>query len=71
MDAKINKVCYFCAQNIKDIDYKNDQLLRRFTSAQAKVMPRKRSFLCSKHQHRLANAIKRARYLALLPFTMR
>lgn len=71
MDTKINRVCYFCAQNIKDVDYKNAELLRRFISAQAKIMPRKRSFLCSKHQHKLANAIKRARYLALLSFTMR
>ena len=65
------KVCYFCAQNVKEIDYKDDQLLRNFTSAQAKIMPRKRSYLCAKHQRRLATAIKRARFMALLPFTSR
>ena len=65
------KVCYFCAQNIKEIDYKDDQLLRSFTSAQAKIMPRKRSYLCAKHQRLLADAIKRARFMALLPFTSR
>lgn len=72
MDNKIDKkVCYFCAQNLKEIDYKDDQLLRHFISAQAKIMPRKRSYLCAKHQRKLANAIKRARCMALLPFTSR
>jgi len=72
MDPKNQKnVCYFCAQNIKDIDYKNADILRRFISAQAKIMPRKRSHLCAKHQRRLAMAIKRARFMALLPFTAR
>lgn len=64
-------VCYFCAQNIKDIDYKDADILRHFISAQAKIMPRKRSHLCAKHQRRLAMAIKRARFMALLPFTAR
>jgi len=72
MDPKNKKnVCYFCAQNIKDIDYKNAELLRHFISAQAKIMPRKRSHFCSKHQRRLAMAIKRARFMALLPFSAR
>lgn len=71
MDIKKDKVCYFCAQNIKEIDYKDAELLRNFISAQAKIMPRKRSFLCAKHQRRLANAIKRARHMALLPLTSR
>jgi len=72
MDLKNQKkVCYFCAQNIKDIDYKNADLLSHFISAQAKIMPRKRSHFCAKHQRRLAIAIKRARFMALLPFTSR
>ncbi|MEK7135017.1 MAG: 30S ribosomal protein S18 [Patescibacteria group bacterium] len=72
MDPKNQKnVCYFCAQNLKDIDYKNTDILRHFISAQAKIMPRKRSHLCAKHQRRLAMAIKRARFMALLPFTAR
>jgi len=72
MDIKNQKnVCYFCAQNIKDIDYKSVEILRHFISAQAKIMPRKRSHLCSKHQRKLASAIKRARVMALLPFTAR
>ncbi len=72
MDPKNQKnVCYFCAQNIKDIDYKNADMLRHFISAQAKIMPRKRSHLCAKHQRHLAIAIKRARFMALLPFSAR
>lgn len=71
-EAKNQKrVCYFCAQNIKDIDYKNSELLRHFISAQAKTMPRKRSHLCSKHQRHLASAVKRARFMALLSYTAR
>jgi len=64
-------VCYFCAQNVKEVDYKNADTLRHFISAQAKIMPRKRSHLCAKHQRRLAMAIKRARFMALLPFSTR
>jgi len=72
MDTKNQKnVCYFCAQNIKDVDYKNADMLRHFISAQAKIMPRKRSHLCAKHQRRLAMAIKRSRFMALLPFSAR
>lgn len=71
MNIKKEKVCYFCAQNIQDIDYKDAELLRNFISAQAKIMPRKRSYLCAKHQRHLATAIKRARFMALLPFTSR
>ncbi len=70
-NIRSEKVCYFCAQNIKDIDYKNAELLRHFISAQAKIMPRKRSYLCAKHQRHLATAIKRARVMALLPFSAR
>jgi len=68
MNNKNEKVCYFCSQNIKDVDYKEADLLRHFISAQAKIMPRKRSHLCAKHQR---HAIKRARFMALLPFTYR
>jgi len=71
---KINlklKICYFCNQNIDSIDYKDTDLLRQFISAQAKIMPRKRSHLCAKHQRSLASAIKRARFMAFLPFMAR
>lgn len=66
-----DKVCYFCANNNKTVDYKNTDVLKHFISAQAKIMPRKRSHLCAKHQRHLAHAIKRARFMALLPITTR
>jgi len=62
------KFCYFCVNNTDYIDYKNATMLRRFTSSYSKIVPRKRSNVCSKHQRKLAQAIKRARIMALLPF---
>jgi len=66
-----NKNCYFCQNEIKEIDYKDIQTLQRFISSYAKIMPRKRSAVCAKHQRKLAQAIKRARFLAILPFSVR
>ncbi len=64
-----NKACYFCVRAIKEIDYKDVDLLRRFISPYtAKILPRKKTGVCAKHQRKLARAIKRARILALLPF---
>jgi small subunit ribosomal protein S18 len=62
------KSCYFCTNNIKDIDYQDVETLKRFLDAQAKIIAAKYSGVCAKHQRRLAKAIKRARILALLPF---
>jgi small subunit ribosomal protein S18 len=66
-----DKKCYFCANGYKDIDYKDAQSLRRFTSSYGKIVPRRRSAVCSKHQRKLAMAIKRARVMAILPFINR
>ena len=66
--AAEKKYCHFCVNNIDDIDYKNINLLRRFISSYSKIVARKRSGVCSFHQRKLANAIKRARIMALLPF---
>ena len=60
--------CYFCQQNIKEIDYKDVDTLKRFISSQMKIYPRRKTGLCAKHQRQLEKAIKRARYMALLPF---
>ena len=65
------KYCYFCVNGIKDIDYKDGQFLRRWTSSYAKIVPRRRSGVCAKHQRKLAQAIKRARYMAILPYVTR
>ncbi|MDP1538453.1 MAG: 30S ribosomal protein S18 [bacterium] len=61
--------CYFCQRNIKDIDFKETQILRRFISASGKIKPKKRTGVCSSHQRKLTRVIKRARYLALLSAT--
>jgi small subunit ribosomal protein S18 len=63
------KVCAFCAEKIVYIDYKNVNRLRRFISDRGKILPRRTTGTCAAHQRSLANAIKRAREIALLPFT--
>lgn len=65
------KQCFFCTTNREVVDYKDGELLKRFMSVQAKIYPRRKSGLCAYHQRRLSAAIKRARYLALIPFTTR
>jgi small subunit ribosomal protein S18 len=65
------KKCYFCYNNINGVDYKDVTILRRFLSSFAKIVPRKRSKVCLKHQRELTEAIKRARVMALLPFIQR
>jgi len=65
---KKEKQCYFCVNNINEIDYKDAQVLRRFISSYMKILPKKRTGLCSWHQRKLTTAIKRARIMALLPF---
>ncbi len=64
------KQCFFCTSSRKVIDYKDPETLRRFISANMKIMPRRRSNLCASHQRELATAIKRARQLGLLPYTL-
>jgi len=60
--------CYFCQRNIKEIDFKDTQTLQRFTSLLGKIKGRKKTGLCARHQRKIAQAIKRARYLGLLPY---
>lgn len=62
------KVCPFCKEKI-EIDYKDVSRLQRYLSGRAKIEARRRTGTCAKHQRRLALAIKRARFLALLPYT--
>jgi small subunit ribosomal protein S18 len=63
------KVCTFCANKSTRIDYKDVNLLGRYLTDRAKILPRRRTGNCARHQRALAAAIKRARYLALLPYT--
>jgi small subunit ribosomal protein S18 len=65
---KKKRICRFCEDNIVHIDYKNDKQLTKFTTEQGKIIPRRTSGVCAKHQRMLTNAIKRARIVALLPF---
>jgi len=63
------KLCFFCLNNINDIDYKDTQLLRRFINFYGKILPKKRTGTCATHQRKLATTVKQARAMALLPFT--
>lgn len=60
--------CFFCSQNLNNIDYKEVELLRRFVSSQAKIIDPRHTNICAKHQRKLATGIKRARFMALLPY---
>jgi len=60
--------CFFCVSGATHIDYKDTSTLQRYISSYAKIVPRRKSGVCSKHQRKLAMAIKRARVMALLPF---
>ena len=63
------KVCAFCQDKVDYIDYKDVAKLRRFVSERAKILPRRITGTCAKHQRQLTEAIKRARHIALLPFS--
>ena len=62
------KVCRFCERNIRDIDYKKIDILKRYTLERGKISPRRVTGTCAYHQRKLGVAIKRARLLALLPY---
>jgi len=62
------KVCNFCADKIKELDYKDVSKFKRYVTEKGKILPRRQTGTCAKHQRELANAIKRARYMALLPY---
>ena len=66
--APRRKVCTFCVDHVKNIDYKDVDRIRRFISDRAKIEPRRRSGVCAKHQRTLRLAIQRARHIALVPF---
>lgn len=62
------KSCQFCSENVSEIDYKDVKLLGRYVTERGKMVPSRVSATCAKHQRGLSKAIKRARFLALLPF---
>lgn len=65
---KKKKICTFCADKIEHIDYKDVARLRKCVSERAKILPRRITGACAKHQRQLTIAIKRARHIALMPY---
>lgn len=63
------RVCAFCADKVEDIDYKDLSKIKKFVSEKGKILPRRISGNCAKHQRELTEAVKRARHVALLPFS--
>jgi small subunit ribosomal protein S18 len=63
------RVCQFCTEKGTTIDYKSTEMLRRYISEDGKIRPRRQTGACAKHQREMAVAIKRARHLALIPYT--
>ncbi len=66
-----NKQCYFTENNIKYIDHKDVDLLKKFLNPHARIISRKRTGVTAKHQRNLATAVKRARFMGLLPYVSR
>jgi small subunit ribosomal protein S18 len=67
---RIERQCSFCKSNVDEINYKDTNTLRRYLSSFGKIVPRKRSGVCAWHQRKLSNAIKRARFMAMLPYVV-
>ena len=63
------KVCHFCVDRVEEIDYKDVARLRKYVSERAKILPRRTTGTCARHQRALTTAIKRARQIALLPYS--
>ncbi len=70
MERRKRKICRFCDQKISVIDYKDDRTLRRYLTERGKIIPRRVTGVCARHQRQLTQAIKRGRVLALLPFVV-
>ena len=69
-DRKVKvKLCKFCENNDNDFIYKNEKKLRHYINDRGKIIPRRMTGTCATHQRKLTIAIKRARYMAILPFT--
>ncbi|MBC3797748.1 30S ribosomal protein S18 [Acetobacterium fimetarium] len=66
---KRRKVCEFCERKVEQVDYKDVITLKKFISERGKILPRRATGTCAKHQRKVTEAIKRARNVALLPYT--
>lgn len=65
---KYQTICPYCKENVKEINYKDTDLLRRYLSSFGRIVAHKRSGVCVWHQRKMATAVKRARFMALLPY---
>ena len=65
---RAKKTCSICEMGIRVVDYKDDRTLQRFITDRGKILPRRISGSCARHQRQIGTAIKRARHIALLPF---
>lgn len=66
-----HKSCYFCTNNIDAVDYKDTQVMRKFMNSQAKIVAPRRTGNCARHQRMVTRAIKRARAMALISYTIK
>jgi len=66
--TQTDKHCYFCVNQIENVDWKDVQTLQRFMSHYNRIVPARRTGLCAKHQRKVSRAIKRAREMGLMPF---
>ncbi len=65
---RAKKTCSICEMGVRVVDYKDDRTLQRFITDRGKILPRRISGSCARHQRQIGTAIKRARHIALLPF---
>ncbi len=65
-----NKVCSFCAEKVEQVSYKDVNKLKKYITERGKILPRRINGSCAKHQRQLTQAIKKARHIALLPYTV-
>jgi small subunit ribosomal protein S18 len=68
-NIKREKKCHFCVNNLEEVDYKDINTLKKFVNYHQKILSGKRTGTCARHQRKLSQAIKRARVIALMPFT--
>ena len=68
---QMERSCMFCQANVRELNYKDTRMLQRYISSFGKIVPNKRSGACTWHQRKLALAIKRARFMSLLPFAVK
>jgi len=63
-----NRQCQFCTNNVKEVDYKDAELLKGYLDTHMRISKHRKTGVCAKHQRALTNAVKRARFMALLPY---